>query len=86
MRRADELDPAKLKTPKGRPTKHTAATMVLALKEQKRRLTTPEWRDLCDSEKGIPKSTFYELKDEAAALPEVAQTKAGLWFYKAPKK
>jgi hypothetical protein len=86
MRRADDLDPAKLKQPKGRPTKHTAAKLVEVLKQQKRELTTPEWQKFCQSEKGVPKSTFYELQDEAKALPEVRQTKAGQWFYKAPKK
>jgi hypothetical protein len=80
MRRDDDLDPAKLKASPGRPRKHTPEKLLEVLKGQT--LNTTNWRKICESEKGIPKSTFFELLDEAkATCPNLKQTQAGQWFY-----
>jgi hypothetical protein len=84
MRRADDLDPAKLKDPKGRPIKHTVEKILDLLKARKsRKWSTTEWQKKCQSEKGVPKSTFYDLLEKAKSDPKLTQTKAGQWFYEA---
>jgi hypothetical protein len=80
MRRDDNLDPAKLKQAAGRPKKHTVEKLLEVLHGQS--LSTANWRKLAESEKGIPKSTFFELLDEAKeTVPNLKQTQAGLWVY-----
>jgi hypothetical protein len=86
MRRDESLDPAKLKQQHGRPPKHTEAKLLDVLKGGKKRkkLSTTAWQKECWSEKGIPKSTFYELLEKVKKLPNVQQTQAGQWFYDDP--
>jgi hypothetical protein len=79
MRRADDLDPAKLKNPKGRPPKHTADKILELLKGHE--WHTGEWQKQSESEKGVPKSTFYELFEKAKSDPRLKQTQSGQWFY-----
>lgn len=83
MRRADDLDPAKLKQAAGRPKVHTVERILKALAKQK--LTTTAWLKRCGSEIGTPKTQFYALLEEAKKLPGLKQTRKGQWFYEAPQ-
>jgi hypothetical protein len=83
MRRDDQLDPAKLKQAKGRPKKHTVEKILKCLEGQ--RLTTVQWQKMAGSEKGVPKTQFYELLGEAEGTPGLSQTTDGQWFYELPK-
>ena len=84
MRRADELDPAKLKQPAGRPKKYSVSSILGCLKGK--RLTTSKWLERASSEIGIPRTQFYELLKEAKQMPGVKQDRREQWFYKQPKE
>ena len=62
FRRADSLDPSRLKQAGGRPTKHKAGTLLECLGDQ--RLKSMVWRDLARDEFGIPNGRFFELLRE----------------------
>jgi hypothetical protein len=82
MRSADDLDPTKLKNIKGRRQQHTVEKILDLLKAEKgRKWATTTWQKKCESEKGVSKSTFYELLDKAKTDPQLKQTPAGQWFY-----
>jgi len=83
MRRDDDLDPAKLKQAIGRPAKHSETKLLEILKsgKKRRKLATTDWQKRCQSEKGISKSTFYELLEKLREHPQVKHTPAGQWFY-----
>jgi hypothetical protein len=83
MRRADDLDPAKLKTKPGRKRIHTVEKILECLAG--RSLTTTAWQKRASSEKNIPKTPFYALFEEAKKLPELRQTVGGQWRYEPPK-
>ncbi len=84
MRRDDTLDASKLKQAKGRPTKHSAAKLVEILRGFPGGMNSVKWQQMAQSEKGIGKSTFYELLPEAKEIPGVEKTQSGQWIYKAP--
>jgi putative DNA primase/helicase len=84
MRRADELDPAKLKKKQpGRKRIHTVEKILDCLAGQS--LTTTAWQKRASSEMGIPKTQFYELLEEAKKLYGLKQTVEGQWLYEPPK-
>ena len=78
MRRADHLDPSKLKQAGGRPKRFTVETILDVLRGKE--LTTTEWFNLASPETGIGKSTFYDLLEEAKPLPNLRKTSTGKWF------
>jgi hypothetical protein len=84
MRRDDALDPAKLKQSAGRPKLHTVEKILECL--GKRKLNTAAWQKKAGSEKGVPKTQFFQLLDEAKRRPGLSQTPQGKWFYEAPKE
>ena len=59
FRRADGLDPARLKQAGGRPPMHTPETILELLGNE--RLTSTAWRRLAQEECGLSKSRFFEL-------------------------
>ena len=59
FKRADTLDPTKLKRAGGRPPKHTADMVLACLSNQ--RLTTTEWEKLSMAETGMTRGRFFEL-------------------------
>jgi len=65
MVRDESLDPAKLKQPKGGPTKRTVEEILAVL--PKGGLRAAEWAKLVAEETGIKERRFYELKAEAEA-------------------
>jgi hypothetical protein len=87
--RCDEkLDPTRLKQAGGRPAKHTTETLLALLGRE--RLTTTEWKERAQGEKGISKSRFYELLSELEMAGKVlksrtdrkweqVQTRSGNW-------
>jgi hypothetical protein len=79
MRRADDLDPSKLKQSKGRPKIHTVKRILDCLGN--RNLTTTQWQKRASSENGVPKTQFYILMDEAKRLPGLTQNQKGQWLY-----
>jgi hypothetical protein len=72
FRRADSLDPSRLKQPGGRPTKHKAVTLIQCLGDQ--RLKSMEWRDLARDEHGIPNGRFFELLKELEQAGKVQKS------------
>jgi len=56
--RDESLDPEDLRKANSRPAKHTVEKILKVL--GKRRLRSVQWQELCE-DKGIPRSTFYEL-------------------------
>jgi hypothetical protein len=84
MRRDNGLDPAKLKQPTGRPRIHTVEKILECL--GKRKLNTAAWLKRASSEKGVPKTQFFQLLEEAKKRPGVAQSPQGKWFMMHQKK
>jgi 5S rRNA maturation endonuclease (ribonuclease M5) len=70
---ADEV-PAKA----GKKQKHFVEDILRLLADK--RLGATEWQKLCHQEKGIPSSTFYELKAEAESSKRIAQDDSDKWF------
>lgn len=62
MTRADDLDPAKLKKVVGRTKTYTADKLLSVLGNGS--LTSTEWQLRADSEEGISRRTFFELRKE----------------------
>ena len=81
LRRADGLDPAKIKEVRGRKQIHTTDKLLSCLAGNA--LTTSEWQKRASSEKGVPKTQFYELLEEAKRNPGVTQNTDGQWIYDA---
>jgi 5S rRNA maturation endonuclease (ribonuclease M5) len=79
MRRAEGLDPTKLKQQGGRPKLYTLDRLLPFLKGQK--LNSQNWFKLASPETGISKTRFYALLEEARKHPNVKQTPSGQWFY-----
>ncbi|HOP98630.1 MAG TPA: AAA family ATPase [Verrucomicrobiota bacterium] len=78
MRRDDELDPAKLKQPKGgRTATYTVEMILQAL--GKRKLTTAQWQKRAADEAGITRPTFYRLMAEAEKAGRVTRNEKGKW-------
>jgi 5S rRNA maturation endonuclease (ribonuclease M5) len=84
MRRDDALDPAKLKQATGRPKIHTVEKILECLGTRK--LNTVAWQKKAGSERGIPKTQFFQLLEQAKRRPGLTQTAQGKWFYEAPKE
>ena len=59
FRRAESLDPARLKQAGGRPPRYSPETLLKCLGDQ--RLTSTEWRKVCSAEKGVSNGKFFEL-------------------------
>lgn len=79
MRRAEGLDPAKLKQAGGRPKLHTVEKLLDCLKGHE--FTTKEWLDAASPETGVSRSRFYALLEQARKRPQLKQTPSGQWFY-----
>jgi hypothetical protein len=62
FKREGGLDPSRLKQNPGRPPTHTVETLYACLGDD--RLTTTEWKDRADVQKGVSKSRFYVLLNE----------------------
>jgi hypothetical protein len=80
MRRADDLDPDKLKQV-GAPRRFSAKMLVNVL--TKRGISTENWQKKVSAETGMSRRTFYDLLANAKKIPGVQQTKAGQWLLKA---
>ena len=72
FQRNADLDPGKLKQAGGRSTKTTAEEVLKCLGDQS--LTTGEWREDCESELGIGKTTFFNLRAELEAAGRVQKS------------
>jgi hypothetical protein len=70
---ADEV-PAKA----GKKQKHFVEDILRLLGEK--HLGATAWQKLCYQEKGVPSSTFYELKTEAEKSKRIAQDDGDKWF------
>jgi len=68
----------------GRPKIHTVEKILECL--GKRKLNTAAWQKRAGSEKGVPKTQFFQLLDQAKRRPGLSQTPQGKWFYEAPKE
>ena len=78
MRRADDLDPSKLKQVKGRKKTHTEEDLLSLL--PKDGLTTAQWKERAYSEKGIGKTTFFDLKRPLENMGKVTLDRiSGKW-------
>jgi hypothetical protein len=74
MRRADDLDPAKLKQVGGRPAKHRPEDLLALLSPDG--LTHREWIESA-AKKKISERTFYRLRDELKKAGKVSESKPG---------
>lgn len=79
MRRDANLDPARLKQAQGRPKLHTVEKILDCLNGQS--LPAAAWQKLASSEKGVPKTQFYQLFEAAKLNPQLKQNAQGEWFY-----
>jgi RecA-family ATPase len=83
-------DATKLKATGGRRQEHTLAETLDVLEDG---MTTTEWQEAADADKGISRSTFFELKKKALEEGEVSERKerregerrASQRYYKAAK-
>ncbi len=78
-RRAEELDPADLKQPGGRPSTHHADELLKTLGDQ--RLSTTEWQEQSAEEHGMGKTCFYRLKKELSSSEKVRQSAVDKKWY-----
>jgi hypothetical protein len=62
----------------GKKQRHFVEDILRLLGDQ--HLGATAWQKLCYQEKGVPSSTFYELKAEAEASKRIAQDDPGKWF------
>jgi hypothetical protein len=74
---AGELDPARLKKPKGRTAIHTEKSVLDVL--GKKSLTTTEWKNLADKQNGTSGRTFYELMKKLVIGAKVSKSKSNKW-------
>src|ERR1051326_1856867 len=72
FRRADELDPTKLKQAGGRPPEHTNEELLECLGDK--RLTKDEWKAACEKEYGMGRTCFYKLRKELEAAGKVLKS------------
>ena len=78
FRRADGLDPNRLKQVGGRPVSHTAETLLELLGND--RLSTAEWKRLAADEYGVTRSRFYPLLKALVEAEKVAKSRVdGKW-------
>jgi hypothetical protein len=77
MRRDEALDPSKLKQPTGRPAKHTPEKVLSILGVRK--LKTKSWQDRAYEEGGIPRSSFFDLRDKLVAAGAVVKDSKNRW-------
>ncbi len=77
----DDLDPASLRKKQGAPRRHTAEKLLALLPLEG--LRTGEWRRKADEEAGIPKTSFYELRDGLKHAGQIIQSPlTGRWITK----
>ena len=72
FKRAQDLDPAKLKQTGGRPAKHTAEMLLKCL--HNKRLRTTEWKQAALDEFGIPKTRFFALMAQLETEKKVCKS------------
>ena len=78
FRRADGLDPNRLKQVGGRPVSHTAETLLELIGND--RLSTAEWKRLAADEYGVTRSRFYPLLKALVEAEKVAKSRVdGKW-------
>jgi hypothetical protein len=66
------LDPSRLKQIGGRPAQYTPETLLQALRDQ--RLSSSEWKKICNTEYGVSHGKFFELLKELQEAGKVQKS------------